>query len=108
MCDELLDSTRLPGGFKYPDSLLRVVKLQLVHLEPWHILGKDDASEKMDDLKERYPHRFLIPFAWMRQSRLFMIIRPCNRSAVLMSFYQKLDWQDTPDEVDETIQMCES
>lgn len=35
---ELLDTATLPSGFTYPSELLRIIELEIIHLEPWEIM----------------------------------------------------------------------
>ena len=63
MIIELLDETNLPENFKYPTSLLKIITLGLVDVEPWYFLNKEQAIIRLNGLKERYPSRILIPFA---------------------------------------------
>jgi|LSQX01.2.fsa_nt_gb hypothetical protein len=63
MGDFFIDASELPEGFAYPDSFLKLVRLDLVELEPWFILNRHDAQYRMQGLGVRYPGRVLIPFA---------------------------------------------
>lgn len=58
-----LDEVELPEWFEYPTSFKRIVRLELVDLEPWYIMNGARVEERMESLKTRYPTRDLIPFA---------------------------------------------
>ncbi|MDP4095577.1 hypothetical protein OIN60_02065 [Paenibacillus sp. P96] len=60
---KLPNKSMLPNGFRYPESFLKVVGLNLVNLDPWLIMNGDHVISRMEGLKERYPSRVLIPFA---------------------------------------------
>lgn len=53
----------LPEGFKYPESFLKVIKLNLINIEPWYIMERDFVITRINGLKKRYPNRNLVPFA---------------------------------------------
>ena len=59
----LPEKSMLPNAFCYPESLLKVVRLNLVNLDPWNIMNGDQVVSMIEGLKERYPNRTLIPFA---------------------------------------------
>jgi hypothetical protein len=58
-----LDRVELPEWFEYPHAFRRVVRLELVDLEPWFIINGARVEERMKGLKSRYPARDLVPFA---------------------------------------------
>lgn len=60
---KLPDKTMLPNGFRYQESFLKIVRLNLVNLDPWLIMNSDQVTSRIEGLKERYPSRVLIPFA---------------------------------------------
>lgn len=60
---ELPSKAELPNDFIYPGAFLRIVNLQLINIEPWMIMDKNQVLFRMKGLKERYPSRTLIPFA---------------------------------------------
>lgn len=60
---KLLAASELPKGFSYPESFLKVVRLELVDLEPWYIMDADDVQLRIKGMRVRYPERVLIPFA---------------------------------------------
>ncbi len=60
---ELLDKSILPVGFSYPESFLRILNLNLVDLDLWYIMDKEQMMYRYEGLKGRYPNRVLIPFA---------------------------------------------
>jgi hypothetical protein len=63
MTVQLLDSSELPKGFNYPESLKKVIRLNLIDIEPWYIMNKNDVQSRIKGMLIRYPNRILIPFA---------------------------------------------
>lgn len=59
----LINASELPIGFSYPQSYLKAVHLNLMDLEPWHIMNSNEVKLRIDGMKVRYPDRILIPFA---------------------------------------------
>lgn len=59
----LIEKSKLPQWFEYPDSFLKIVEQNLTDLSPWHILSNELLRAKNEGLKERYPKRNLVPFA---------------------------------------------
>ena len=49
--------------FEYPESFQKIVELNLVDFDIWHLLDSDWAAELYQGLQTRYPDRKLIPFA---------------------------------------------
>ena len=49
--------------FEYPKSFQKIVELNLVDFDIWHLLDSDWAAELYQGLQTRYPNRKLIPFA---------------------------------------------
>lgn len=60
---KLPEKSNLPNGFEYPESFIKIVRLNLVDLEPWYIMDLEQILSRIKGLKERYPQRNLIPFA---------------------------------------------
>lgn len=60
---KVLKSSMLPNGFVYPDAFLKVIRLGLTNLEPWHFLSSTEAQMRIKGMQARYPQRVLIPFA---------------------------------------------
>lgn len=60
---ELPDKSKLPNGFIYPEPYLKVVSLNLIRLDPWIIMDKEQIIIRLEGLTNRYPNRELIPFA---------------------------------------------
>ena len=58
-----LDKVELPEWFEYPKAFKRVVRLELVDLEPWFIINGARVKERREGLKNRNPMRDLVPFA---------------------------------------------
>jgi hypothetical protein len=53
----------LDKGFKYPDSFLKVIELDLVDFDLWYIMDEEQVQGRIKGLEKRYPNRSLIPFA---------------------------------------------
>ena len=49
--------------FEYPKSFQKIIELNLVDFDIWHLLDSDWAAELYQGLQTRYPNRKLIPFA---------------------------------------------
>ena len=49
--------------FEYPKSFEKIVELNLVDFDIWHLLDSHWAAELYRGLQTRYPNRKLIPFA---------------------------------------------
>ena len=49
--------------FEYPKSFEKIVELNLVDFDIWHLLDSDWAAKLYQGLQTRYPDRKLIPFA---------------------------------------------
>ena len=60
---ELPDFSALPQGFNYPNSFLKVIKLNLLDLDPWYFMTNNDVKIRIKGMRKRYPNRILIPFA---------------------------------------------
>ena len=60
---KLLNPHELPKGMLYPPAFIRLVKRQIVNLEPWWILDAGFARGYMEGLAQRYPATHLVPFA---------------------------------------------
>jgi len=63
MSIKLLGLSELPNGFRYPESFLKAVRLNLIDLEPWYIMNDSDDQIRIKGMQTRYPQRILIPFA---------------------------------------------
>ena len=59
----LLEKNELPDWFEYPSELLVLVKQNLLDFDPWTILTGERLRIHYQGLKERYPHRDIIPIA---------------------------------------------
>ena len=59
----MIDEHLLPSGFSYPKSFLKILELNLVDLDLWYVMNKEQLIYRYEGLKERYPQRVLIPFA---------------------------------------------
>jgi len=60
---KVLSKAELPSGFVYPDSFLKVIRLDLTNLEPWYIMTRTEAQMRIKGMQIRYPQSGLIPFA---------------------------------------------
>ena len=60
---KVLSTSELPYGFVYPDSFMKVTRLELTNIEPWHIMNSTEAQLRIKGIRARYPQRALIPFA---------------------------------------------
>ena len=49
--------------FEYPESFEKIVELNLVDFDIWHLLDSDWAAKLYQGMQTRYPNRKLIPFA---------------------------------------------
>ncbi len=58
----LLPKKLLPKEFKYPDSYLEYINLEIPDLDPWHFYY-DGLQFAYDGLRQRYPNRVVVPFA---------------------------------------------
>ncbi len=54
--------SKLPHEFIYPETFIKVVRLNLINLDPWMNMNGDQVVSRMDGLKKRYPNRILVPF----------------------------------------------
>lgn len=50
-------------GFSYPESFIKIIELNLLNYEFWYIMSEEQAERRIRGLRERYPERFLVPFA---------------------------------------------
>jgi len=55
--------SQLPKNFKYPDSFLKVIRLNLLDFDLWYLMNEDQVLQRLKGLHMRYPDRVLIPFA---------------------------------------------
>lgn len=59
----LLLKESLPKGFTYPPEFLFLVDSRIVFFPPWQLLFEKWTHVRYIGLRERYPHRQLVPFA---------------------------------------------
>ena len=59
----LLAEEKMPAGMAYPPALYRLVGRGLTHFEPWFIFNAEEAAQRLEGLRRRYPSRVLLPFA---------------------------------------------
>lgn len=50
-------------GFKYPESYTKIIELNLVDFDYWYIMSEEQALKRLAGLRQRYPERYLVPFA---------------------------------------------
>lgn len=60
---QLYNIQEVYNDFSFPREFLRIVNLNLVNFDWWYLLNKEHMEFRIKQLKERYPHRKLIPFA---------------------------------------------
>lgn len=53
----------LEKGFKYPEAYTKIVELNLIDFDYWYIMNEDQALNRLRGLRQRYPKRYLVPFA---------------------------------------------
>jgi hypothetical protein len=53
----------LEKGFKYPESYIKIIELNLVDFDYWYIISEEQALKRLTGLRQRYPERYLVPFA---------------------------------------------
>ncbi len=60
---ELFNVNNIYKDFKYPNSIKKIMELQLVDFEWWYLMDKNNVETRITELAKRYPNRKLIPFA---------------------------------------------
>ena len=60
---EIFDAQKIYKEYRYPKEFLKIVELNLVDLDSWYIMTKEQVETRIIGLKKRYPERKLIPFA---------------------------------------------
>ncbi len=50
-------------NFKFPQSYLKVIELNLIDYEYWYLMSKEQIISRKEGLDKRFPNRKLIPFA---------------------------------------------
>ena len=53
----------LEKGFVYPESYIKIIELNLLDFDYWYIMDEEQALKRLAGLRERYPERYLVPFA---------------------------------------------
>ncbi|MEC1179505.1 hypothetical protein P9B03_13485 [Metasolibacillus meyeri] len=53
----------LEKRFKYPESYTKIIELNLVDFDYWYIMNEEQALKRLAGLRQRYPERYLVPFA---------------------------------------------
>lgn len=60
---KLLEEHEVPQDFKYPESIYKLIELNLVNFDVWYFMDNKSARCRMKGLQERYSTRKLVPFA---------------------------------------------
>lgn len=63
MFDNLSELEKKFENFKFPQSYLKVIELNLLDYEYWYLMNKEQIKSRKDGLDKRFPNRKLIPFA---------------------------------------------
>ena len=80
---EIFNAKEIYENYSYPEEFIKIVDLNLVDLDLWYMMTKEQVEIRIKGLKDRYPQRKLIPFAsrddWraMRTSRWFSCVEGC-------------------------------
>ena len=64
---DLLRPEDLDVRLAYPAGIKRVVEQGLIHLVPWHIMDREQATQRIRGLRQRYRTRY-VPFAWRQDN----------------------------------------
>lgn len=71
MSTYLYTKNELPEGFRYPVAYMEIMDMNIIpDLEPWSFICEfqESSSFWMQEIKERYPDRKLVPFAKVNYS----------------------------------------
>ncbi|MDO5539024.1 MAG: hypothetical protein Q4F83_02965 [Eubacteriales bacterium] len=60
---EIFNVQKIYEGYNYPEEFLRIVDLNLVNLDFWYLMTREEVEIRIEGLKIRYAERSLIPFA---------------------------------------------
>jgi len=60
---EMFNVKKMYEKFSYPREFIKIVDLNLVDLDLWYLMTKEQVEVRIKGLKDRYPERELIPFA---------------------------------------------
>lgn len=60
---EIFNAQEMYEGYDYPREFLKIVDLNLVDLDLWYLMTKEQVEIRITGLKNRYSERRLIPFA---------------------------------------------
>ena len=60
---EVLEDRLGINGFRYPDSFIKAIELNLLDFDLWYIMDEERVLNRLKGITERYPNRNLIPFA---------------------------------------------
>ncbi len=66
--DNLFAGPEFPSGFAYPAAFLALVKNATSNLAPWHVGGGAEMRELRAGLRQRYPSRDYLPFAYRQDN----------------------------------------
>jgi hypothetical protein len=59
-----LNTNQLPPAFWYPPEYQRMIRVGVSELPPWHILYQKWALRVSGQLRQHFPERQLVPFAY--------------------------------------------
>ena len=60
---EIFNAKEIYENYSYPEEFIKIVDLNLVDLDLWYLMNKEQVEIRIKGLKDRYPQRKLIPFA---------------------------------------------
>lgn len=60
---EIFNAKEIYENYSYPEEFKKIVDLNLVDLDLWYLMNKEQVEIRIKGLKDRYPQRKLIPFA---------------------------------------------
>ena len=60
---EIFNAKEIYENYSYQEEFIKIVDLNLVDLDLWYLMNKEQAEIRIKGLKDRYPQRKLIPFA---------------------------------------------
>jgi hypothetical protein len=91
---ELLRVGETPAWFEYPPTLLRIVRLGLVNIEPWAVMPREQVLDRISGLTQRYPERDLVPFARRTDcDDLACFEKTVPRSVTVIHDFAKSGWE---------------
>ena len=60
---EIFNAKEIYENYSYPEEFIKIVDLNLVDLDLWYLMNKEQVEIRIKGLKDRFPQRKLIPFA---------------------------------------------